>query len=74
MKNTLSGKTNVEMTFTEFIQNECGIAHKLPDILFNLEKEQVSESLNNYASHKKRTVSFTKNEIKCLTELINRGF
>ncbi len=74
IENTLSRKSYAKMSFTEFIQDECGGAHNLPDILYNLEKDQISESLINYSSHKKRAVSFTKYEIKCLTELINRGF
>ena len=71
---TLSGKPYDKMSFTEFIQDECGITHYLSDILYNLERDQISESLESYAKVKKKHISFTQSEIKDLSEFIKRQF
>lgn len=70
--NTLCRKPQDKMSFTQFIQWECGAAYDLTSILDNLMNDDVSESLINYANAKKRKVSFTKSEIKLLAQFINR--
>ena len=72
--NTLSGKTYAKMSFTEFLQDECGIGRPFDELLYNLEKDQIAESLTAFATHKKRVISFSQSEIKALCEFINCGF
>jgi len=62
------------MTFTEYVQNECGVWTDINTLLENLLKDQILELIEEYKSLNNGEINLSAEEIKAFDNIIDKGY